>query len=176
MSRCIIKITKGKYNNPDAVKNVINYIYRGAKNELESGERIYGAIGCGSNQKDEIIEAFEKIKKIYKKMGGSQLKHIVISFGEKPDVPVTIIRRAVKDIVKFFTNGKMPEGNFLVAYGMHYNKMENFHLHICVSSVSNKGKCLNIKGKILREFKDYVNERWDQVLLKENPFYEFFVS
>lgn len=169
----IVKITKGKYSNVDAVENVINYIYKGAKNELPPGERIYGAIGCGSTRKKEVIDAFKKIKKVYKKMDGLQLKHIVVSFGRKPDVSVKIIRRAVEDIVRFFANGEIPEGNFLVAYGVHYNKAENYHLHICVSSVSNKGKRLNIKGKVLKRFKDYVDKIWKKVLLKENPFCEF---
>ena len=173
MNGCIVKITKGKYSNADAVENVINYIYKGAKNELSPGERIYGAIGCGSTCKKEVIDAFKKIKKIYKKMGRNQLKHIVVSFGKKPDVFVKIIEKAVREIVRFFTNGEMPEGNFLVAYGVHYNKAENYHLHICISSVSNKGKRLNVTGKDLKRFKDYVDKIWEKVLLKENPFCEF---
>lgn len=164
MKQCIIKLVKGKHDNSDAVEKVINYIYRGAK-QLPLEERIYGGIGCGSNNRKDIINAFKKVKKVYRKTEGSQLKHIVVSFGKKPEVPTEVIRKKIKKIVGFFVNGKMPEGNFLVAYGVHYNKEDNYHLHICVNSISNRGKCLNLKGKVLNEFRNHVNRTWEKILL-----------
>lgn len=161
MGSYIIKFVNGNYRNKNAVDKVIRYIYKGAKKELASDERIYGAVGCGSADKKKVIRAFKKVKFVYGKTEGCQLKHIVISFGFKPDVSVKKIRRAVKDILRFFTHSEMPEGNFQVAYGIHYSREENYHLHLCINSVSNRGKCLNINGFERRRFGNYVNEILD---------------
>ena len=67
----------------------------------------------------------------------------------------------MKDILRFFTHSEMPEGNFQVAYGIHYSRKENYHLHLCINSVSNRGKCLNINGFERRRFENYVNEILD---------------
>ena len=161
MESYITKFAPGNHENEEAVENVINYIYRGAKKDFPSQKRIYGAIGCGSSNPERVIEAFHKVKKVYHKTEGSQLKHIIVSFGCKPDQPVEKIRSAVKEIVKFFSKSYMTEGNFQVAYGIHCKNENNYHLHICVNSVSNKGLKINLKNKKWREFKEHVSRIWD---------------
>ena len=77
---------KKYYHNPDAVEKVIYYILR--KEARANGiDNIRGSIGTYGKDPQGIIKDFYKLKKLYHQEKGVQIKHIIISFGKRPDLP-----------------------------------------------------------------------------------------
>ena len=77
---------KKYYHNPDSVEKLIRYILR--KNARADGiDNIRGSIGTYSKDPQGIINDFYKLKKLYHQEKGVQIKHIIISFGKRPDLP-----------------------------------------------------------------------------------------
>ena len=141
------------YRNEDAVKNLINYVYHNAVVQIPKGERIYGAIGTIGRSREEVINSFMLVKKIYGKEYGVQVKHIIVSFGEKRDIPYNKMKKFIEKLIRFFSR------DYMVAYGVHYTP-NNYHLHMAINSVSKYGMKINIKYETLCDFRQYANNLW----------------
>lgn len=156
METIIIKFAgngKYSYHNKNAVDKVINYIWRkDARNP--KGDNIYGSIGSFGKDKKEIIRDFYKIKELYHKTDGVQIKHIIVSFSKRPKMSRTKIHKLVKRTVGYW--GK----DYQVVYAVHEDT-DDWHIHIGINSVSIYGKKISIRSKDERKFAKHLQRLWE---------------
>lgn len=145
---------KNAYHNKYAVENVVSYILRKNARAPES-DNIWGSNGTYLKSEKGIIKDFYKLKKLYHKEDGVQIKHIIVSFGKRPDLPTGKLRKIIKRIVSFFST------SYQFVYAVHEDT-DNYHLHIGINSVDFFGHKINIRNKDQQEFKKYVNDIWKQ--------------
>ena len=142
----IFEIVKGHHSNWNAVHNGVRYIFNGAI-EFENGGKFVGCEGMPEGlSTDEVIQWMIKTKQVFGFEGGTQCKHLVVSFGEKPQMKDKKLKKTMKRIVGFWKNRHQ------VYWGIHYNLKEtgsNFHLHILLNTVDLKtGNRLNLTNKL----------------------------
>ena len=81
MKRAIFKICTANgnrdYKKKSDVKNVINYILRQSK---RSDDDIWNSIGTYNESKEGIIKDFYRLKRLYDKTDGLQIKHLILSW------------------------------------------------------------------------------------------------
>lgn len=141
----ILKRTQGNYSNPDAVRNVVEYIMRGMGN-IPAKNRIYGAFGtvCRDNP-EKIIREIMDVKNTMGHNKGRQGSHIILSIGVNPHLEHSVAERMVAKIVGFWKK------KYQVFYGVHDHMNDkgepNWHIHIFISltdlTTGNKGDILN---------------------------------
>lgn len=159
METIVVKILgkKGDYHNKDAVDKVVKYILKDSKRN-PNGDNIYGCIGFFGKSKDEIIQDFHKVKRLYHKEDGLQIRHMQLSFSKRPEFDRRKIHKLIKRMVGFF--GK----DYQLVYAVHENTMEDdtkkWHIHIGINSVSIDGKKINIRGKDNHKFNKHLRNIW----------------
>ena len=166
MKQAIFKIIKKKqphaYRNKDALEKVIGYVLRKTA-RLE--DDLWGSIGTFGKSFSSMIEDFRKVKRLYDKEDGLQLKHLILSWGERPDLPRKKIRKLIKRTLAFWGE------EYQLIYAVHEDKLPNgYHMHIVLNSVSNKGNKIQITSKRLSKFKKHFNKIWNpyEYILKMN--------
>lgn len=143
----------GSYVNEDAVEKIIKYVL---KQEKRQKHDLWGSIGTIKKSEKGITEDFHKIKRLYEKEDGLQLKHLVLSWGQTPDLPRKKMRKLIKRTLSFWGM------EYQVVYAVHEDKMgDRYHMHIVLNSVSNTGKKIQITGKKLNRFKRKFNNIWN---------------
>ena len=159
----VVKMVDERYLNKGAVRKVVHYINRGAM-WLPPNERIVGSVSifCGDKPKDVINEMLET-KRIFDAADGVQLKHIVISFGIKLNLPRKKIRKLI-----LRTIGQW-KGRYQMFYGMHYEVNDegkpNYHLHLMVNSVDLiTGRKIDLKPKEWKKFCKQTKRIWQNVV------------
>lgn len=155
MNAAILKICgkKHDYQSKAAVENVIRYVLNENKRNTDN---IWGSVGTCFKHQDGIIEDFYKLKRLYDKKDGLQVKHLVLSWGKRPSLPRKKMRKLIKQTVGFF--GK----NYQTVYAIHENKQpDGYHMHIVLNSVSNHGFKIKLTGKELNKFKKKFNDIWN---------------
>lgn len=162
----VVKMVPKKYLSKQSVSNVVWYIYRGAM-DLPEEERITGSSGllCGYNPQ-AVIQEMMQTKRLYEAEDGNQLKHIVISFGEKLDLPRKKMRRLIERTVGFWKE------RYQMYYGVHYHENDkgepNFHIHIMLNTVNMKNG-----GKMDSDLHDWytfckkTRRTWEKALKEE---------
>ena len=165
----IIKFAKPKrtdrfptwdHSNADAVSKCVHYIYKGVT-DLPEEEQMFGFIGIPDGVSlEEAIEWMMMAKKIHGAEEGVQCKHIVVSFGKKPEWKNKKFKKLAEKIIGIW------EGRFQVCWGYHHENIgtpkENFHLHVIVNSVDLKtGKRLDLNYKRWRKFKKNAKRKWE---------------
>lgn len=157
MGNVVIKIVshncKNDYHNRDALENVIRYILRESSRKSMN---IWGVIGTNCKDKDGIIKCFRKVKKIYHKTDGVQIKHIVVSFKVQPILPKKELVKKIKKTAGLFGDG------FQTVYALHENK-DNWHIHLGINSVGYDGKKININNRETRKIKKKIQKIWKEV-------------
>lgn len=153
----ILKICKaGKgdgYRNSDAVEKTIAYILR---ENARKKDNLWGSIGTFGKDEAGIIEDFYKLKRLYGKMDGVQVKHLVLSWSKKPDVSRKKMRKLLIQTLGYW--GK----DYQAVYAVHdENPEEGYHMHIILNSVSNDGYKIQITGKEKKEFRVKFNKIWN---------------
>lgn len=142
---------KNDYSNNDATRNVVKYIL---KSDRRTTYDIYGSLGTSSNNIEEIIEDFQKVRQVYEKDYGCQLKHLIICFKRFPQLPEKKITKLVLKTLRYWSR------KYQVVYALHTNTKQ-VHIHFALNTVSNSGKRLNIRSKDLYKFRQYCNEIWE---------------
>lgn len=74
----------GGYKNSDAVEKTITYVLR---ENARKKDDLWGSIGTFAKTGDGMIRDFYKLKRLYGKEGGTQVKHLVLSWGRRPEIP-----------------------------------------------------------------------------------------
>lgn len=163
----IVKIVDERYLNKGAVRKVVYYIHRGAR-WLPPNEQIVGSVGlfCGDKPKD-VIREMRETKRIFDAADGVQLKHIVVSFGTKLNLPRKKIRKLI-----LRTLGQWKD-RYQMYYGMHYEVNDegfpNYHLHLMVNSVDMiTGKKMDLKRKEWKKFCKQTKRIWQEVVDANN--------
>ena len=161
----IFEIVKGHHSNWNAIHNGVRYIFDGAI-EFEDGEKFVGCEGIPEGlPTDEVIQWMIKTKQVFGHEGGTQCKHIIVAFGEKPEIKRKKLRKTIKRIVGFWKN------RYQLYWGVHFNLKEtgpNFHLHILLNTVDLKtGNRLNLNKKLWRKFKEETTKTWERALQSE---------
>jgi hypothetical protein len=73
------------HSNPDAIAKCVRYIYDGVR-KLPEEEQLFGFIGMPDGVSlEKGIEWMMLAKRIHGAEDGVQCKHIIISFGKKPE-------------------------------------------------------------------------------------------
>lgn len=157
MKKAILKICNSKtpssYMKKGDIKTVINYVLQDNKRK---GDDIWNSFGIFDKSKNGIIKDFYKLKRLYDKTDGLQLKHLVLSWGTRPDIPRKKMRKLVKQTMSFW--GK----DYQLVYAIHEdNKPDKWHAHIVINSVSNTGRKIQITRSTLTKFKRKFNNIWN---------------
>ena len=125
MKQAIFKIIKKKqphaYRNKDALENVINYVLRETA-RLE--DDLWGSIGTFGKSPSSMIEDFRKVKRLYDKEDGLQLKHLILSWGKRPDLPRKKMRKLIKERLLFGVRN--------ISWSMQYMKINFLMVIICI--------------------------------------------
>lgn len=66
------------YKNADAVEKVIKYVL---KREKRREQDLWGSMGTINKSEEGIMADFHKIKRLYEKEDGLQVKHLMLSWG-----------------------------------------------------------------------------------------------
>ena len=154
----VVKYCKGKYIGDDTIKKVIKYIFD--DKEVQTKRKclnIVGAIGTPTNNIEDIINDFAKVKKIYNKTDKKQVEHIILSFNNYPDIDnYNKYRKLIVKTASFW--GK----NTQIAYALHEDK-KNLHIHFVLNTIQFNGKRLDTYKK-WDKFVKYCHKVWDSYL------------
>lgn len=135
------------------IKSVISYILQDNK---RAGDDIWNSFGIFDKSKSGIIEDFYKLKRLYDKTDGLQLKHLILSWGTRPDIPRKKLRKLIKQTMGFW--GK----DYQLVYAIHEDRQpDKWHAHIVINSVSNTGRKIQITRSTLKKFKRKFNNIWN---------------
>lgn len=100
-----------------------------------------------------LHQSFNIIKELFRKFGGREYVHIVVSFDKKERVTSQQIPKLVRGIIKEF----FPDFQSLCA--THLNT-KNLHCHVVINSVScEDGRKFQFSKKDLKKFKSFVHQR-----------------
>lgn len=157
MNQAIFKICSSKEKNSYMkkcdVKNVINYVLQDDKRATDN---IWNSIGTYNKSKEGIIKDFYTLKRLYDKTDGLQLKHFILSWGTRPDLPRKKLRKLIKQTMNFW--GK----DYQLVYAVHEDKLpDKWHMHIVINSVSNNGAKIQIPPNTLKKFERKFNNIWN---------------
>ena len=152
------KDLQNNYKNKDALENVIHYINReneGGKEELVA--ELCGGYGVDMSSSETIIRDMRRIKTIYGKEEGRQLRHFSVNLTADETEKIRDLRAFAYDICENYGN------EYQTVFAAH-RKMEKgrerIHFHVCCNSVSyvTGRKISEPKGE-LWEFKRFINEK-----------------
>lgn len=157
VKRVILKICRSKktnsYMKKSDIRTVITYVLQDDK---RTNDNIWNSFGIFDKSKNGIIKDFYKLKRLYDKTDGLQLKHIILSWGTRPDIPRKRLRKLIKQTISFW--GK----DYQLIYAIHEdNQLDKWHAHIVINSVSNTGHKIQITRSTLTKFKRKFNNIWN---------------
>lgn len=143
----------GGYKNSDAVEKTITYVLR---ENARKKDDLWGSIGTFAKTGDGMIRDFYKLKRLHGKEGGTQVKHLVLSWGRRPEIPRKKMRKLLVQTLGYWGR------NYQVVYAVHEDHPEDrYHMHIVLNSVSNDGHKIQITGKEKKEFRNKFNKIWN---------------
>lgn len=134
-------VRKGKYQNEDAVDNVLRYITRTRINENRANE-LYSFGGMGIDlypfNIDTIIYQFKAIQDIHniKGRGGRRIVHEVYTVlnGNYPKENERLVYETLDEVAKIGCSYLYNMG-FQVVYAVHISD-KNPHIHFAINSIS----------------------------------------
>lgn len=157
MKKAILKICSSK--NPNSymkkrdIRTVISYVLQDNK---RTNDDIWNCFGIFDKSKKGIIEDFYKLKQLYDKTDGLQLKHLILSWGTRPDIPRKKLRKLIKQTMSFWGR------DYQLVYAVHEDSQpDKWHAHIVINSVSNTGHKIQITRSTLTKFKRKFNNIWN---------------
>lgn len=136
--------TRGKYHDPYAKEDLINYILNPQK------ARHYS---CGYNVNfDNPADSMEQVSAHYNKTDGVQLRHFIISFHPTELDKPKIANAIAMQIAGFFVF------EYQTVYAVHEDKY-HLHIHMVINSVSYvDGHRYKGTKKEFYDFKNYLSE------------------
>lgn len=72
------------YTKKEDIRTVISYVLQDNK---RTDDDIWNCFGIFDKSKNGIIEDFYRLKQLYDKTDGLQLKYLIRSWGTRPDIP-----------------------------------------------------------------------------------------
>ena len=155
--RAIFKIcsTKGSldYRKKADVRNVIHYVLCESK---RANDNIWNSIGTYDKTEEGIIKDFYRLKRLYDKTDGVQLKHLILSWGSRPDIPRKKLRKLLKQTMNFWGR------DYQLVYAIHEDSSpDKWHMHFVINSVSNNGYKIQINRKTIAKFEKKFNVIWN---------------
>lgn len=121
-----LKIVQNKYDNDDAVENVIFYVYdiKKTRGDLIGGYGVYLV-----NSIQDVILQFQKVKDVYQKNSGNRIRHFIVSFSKIEDFSLKEIYNIAMEFAAYY--GK----RYQVFFGIHGNT-DHRHIHFVMNTVS----------------------------------------
>lgn len=116
-------IPEGKYENSNAVKNVISYICRLGKPEQ------VGGIGVYPLWPDEIINQFNAVKNFYGKISDKQIFHIIVSIEKSLHFSIEEIMEMSYGIAMYWGNERQ------VVFAVH-DDTRHRHIHFGINTIA----------------------------------------
>lgn len=122
-----VKFIKGKYNNNDAIANVINYIFDLQK----TPHNIEGVTSVFPVKKHIIIQQFSEVQAYHRNAKGRRVYHMIVSFSRDEEMLFRLkdYRKMGYQISSYFDNQ-----HHQTAFALHENT-DNFHIHFAVNAV-----------------------------------------
>lgn len=141
------------YTKKEDIRTVISYVLQDNK---RTDDDVWNCFRIFDKSKNGIIEDFYRLKQLYDKTDGLQLKHLILSWGTRPDIPRKKLRKIIKQTMGFW--GK----DYQLVYAIHEDRQPNkWHAHIVINSVSNTGRKIQITRSTLTKFKRKFNNIWN---------------
>lgn len=128
-----------------SLSTVMDYVEKKAEKTI--------GIGCSGNKK-EALEQFQETKEFYRKEGGRDCKHFVLSFSKEE------MKKMDKEQILEFSEkvGNKCFKGFETFVALHTDT-ENYHCHLIVNSVNlDTGDKYRHSKKELEEYKDKIND------------------
>lgn len=123
MAAVTVKIINGKYENVDAVDNVINYA-------LRMGDmKIVGGYGVTLTSAKDIINQFYTVKKLYNRMNGKQVLHIMFSVDKTAYLNPVQVKMLGDLLGLYFAEDRQ------VVFGVHTDT-EHMHIHMVINTIA----------------------------------------
>lgn len=122
----ILKIVPSTYENIDAIEKTITYV---ASHAIPNG---CNGVGC-SYEPATAISDFYRVKDVFNKSDGRQVKHIIAAFMPSPEVSENIYTIAWN--IGFFFGFR----GYQCFYGIHESIINNkiaYHIHFIVNTVN----------------------------------------
>ena len=127
MNTAILKICgqgKTSYRKKQDIRQVINYVLEENKRKKND---IWNTIGIFGSTKEDFAEDFHRLKRLYGKKDGLQLKHLVLSWGRRPNIP----RKNFGNL----SNRPCVFGEKIISWSMQCMKTKQRTIGICISSL-----------------------------------------
>lgn len=163
MGKVIIKFMKGSYTNDNAAGNVIKYVLRESArtDDIACGKHcfnLYGYSGCVHHSAEGAIRDFMKLKKIYRKEKGVQVKHMVISFPVKRvDISKDKLKKLLKKTISAFGM------KYQMVYALHEDT-DSLHIHMAINSVCLDGSKFSMDNKEQWNINESVEKIWGKYI------------
>lgn len=123
MAAITVKIVNGAYENDDAVENVINYA-------LRMGDmQIVGGYGVTLTSAEDIINQFYTVKKLYNRMNGKQVVHIMFSVDKTSFLNPVQVKILGNLLGQYFGDERQ------VVFGVHTDT-EHLHIHMVINTIA----------------------------------------
>ena len=87
------------YTKKEDIRTVISYVLQ---NNKRTDDDIWNCFGIFDKSKNGIIEDFYRLKQLYDKTDGLQLKYLIRSWGTRPDIPRKKLRKIIKQTMGFW--------------------------------------------------------------------------
>lgn len=123
MAAITVKIINGKYENIDAVENVINYALR------MGNMQIVGGYGVTLTNVEDIINQFYIVKKLYNMVAGKQVVHIMFSVDKTTCLNSMQVKMLGILLAQYFSNERQ------VVFGVHTDT-EHLHIHMVINTIA----------------------------------------
>lgn len=150
MAALTVKIIDGTYENIDAVENVINYAMR------MGDMQIVGGYGVTLTSAEDIINQFYIVKRLYNKINGKQVVHILFSVDKTTYLNPKQVKMFGDLLGLYFANDRQ------VVFGVHTDT-EHLHIHMVINTIAFTNG--SYKGYFdIVELKEYARKCLNQVM------------
>lgn len=132
-------MTYGKYNNKDAVENVLRYIMRIRKYEDRANELLaYGGTGVPLYSTPELmIQQFLYVQKLFRidSRNGRRMHHEVLNLR---DEEYEKLGSSIQNLYQYALNCCMVyfEQGHQVVFAIHWERCKRLHIHFAVNAIN----------------------------------------
>lgn len=117
-----LKLINLPYNNPDAVEWAVRYIMR---------DCLYAGSSTCSTDAEECIGQMKYIKELWRKNGGRQIRHFVLSFSHQEEyIQMNELIRLGRQISYYY------DSSYQTVWAIHSSPGGNYHIHFLFNTVS----------------------------------------
>lgn len=134
----LIKVRRGKYENEDAIENVIYFITQERKYDDPSHELIYyNSIPMGPISRQGLISEYKRVQSAFcgKKRTGKKMFHEIFMFDAWDCAPLGNDRKCLTYFADECAKYYYDQG-FQMVYALHVNWKDGYHIHFAGNAVS----------------------------------------